>query len=187
MDKYFHPTCWVCSYHILVKRCRREKYWSCNLLHVRLCNMHRDCCLIFIWNKVEFRLKHIEAEAKWPPFARRHFQMDFLEWKYMYFDKISLKCDPRGPINYILELVQIMVWNRPDDMPLSEPMVVRLPTHVCITRPQWVKNDNANIFVRQYTSLTDGGTATRLVANQREVMTRLLELLYVLNTKRNIF
>ena len=29
---------------------------------------------------------HIEAETKWPPFSRRHFQMDFLEWKYMNFD-----------------------------------------------------------------------------------------------------
>ena len=36
-------------------------------------------------------------------------------------------------------------------------------------------------------SLTDTGALGRLVANQREVMTRLLELLYVLNIKRNIF
>ena len=37
------------------------------------------------------------------------------------------------------------------------------------------------------TSLTDTDATRRLVANQREVMTRLLELLYVLNIKRNIF
>ena len=30
--------------------------------------------------------QHIEAETKWPPFSRRHFQMDFLEWKCMNFD-----------------------------------------------------------------------------------------------------
>ena len=30
--------------------------------------------------------KHIEAEIKWPPFSRRHFQMHFPEWKYMNFD-----------------------------------------------------------------------------------------------------
>ena len=29
---------------------------------------------------------HIEAETKWPPFSRRHFQMHFLEWKCMNFD-----------------------------------------------------------------------------------------------------
>ena len=30
-------------------------------------------------------LKHIEAETKWTPFRRRHFQMHFLEWKYVNF------------------------------------------------------------------------------------------------------
>ena len=30
--------------------------------------------------------QHIEAETKWPPFSRRHFQMGFLEWKCMNFD-----------------------------------------------------------------------------------------------------
>ena len=36
-------------------------------------------------------------------------------------------------------LVQIMAWCLPGDKPLSEPMVVSLPMHICITRPQWVK------------------------------------------------
>ena len=38
----------------------------------------------------------------------------------------------------------------------------------------------------QWASLTDTNATRRLVANQREIMTRLLELLYVLNIKRNI-
>ena len=50
--------------------------------------------------------------------------------------KILLKFVPRGPINYIPALVQIMAWCRPGDKPLSEPMVVSLPTHICVTRPQ---------------------------------------------------
>ena len=33
---------------------------------------------------------------------------------------------------------QLMAWCRPGDKPLSEPMMVRLPTHICITRSQWV-------------------------------------------------
>ena len=33
-----------------------------------------------------------------------------------------------------------MAWRRPGDKPLSEPMMVRLPTHICVTRPQWVNN-----------------------------------------------
>ena len=32
-----------------------------------------------------------------------------------------------------------MAWRRPGDKPLSEPMMVSLLTHICVTRPQWVK------------------------------------------------
>ena len=53
--------------------------------------------------------------------------------------KISIKFVPKGPINNIPSLVQIMAWRRPGDKPLSEPMVVSLPTHICVTRPQWIK------------------------------------------------
>ena len=52
--------------------------------------------------------------------------------------KISLKFVPKGPINNIPVLVQIMDWRRPGDKPLSEPMKVSLATHICVTRPQWV-------------------------------------------------
>ena len=45
--------------------------------------------------------------------------------------KISLKFVPKGPVNNIPALVQIMAWRRPGDKPLSEPMMTRLPTHVC--------------------------------------------------------
>ena len=41
--------------------------------------------------------------------------------------------------NNIPALVQIMAWRRPGDKPLSEPMMVNLLTHICVTRPQWVK------------------------------------------------
>ena len=52
--------------------------------------------------------------------------------------EISLKFVPKGPINNIPALVQIMAWHQPGDKPLSEPMMVRLPTHICVTRPQRV-------------------------------------------------
>ena len=58
--------------------------------------------------------------------------------------KNSLKFVPRGPINNIPALVQIMAWRRPGDKPLYEPMMFRLPTHICVTRPQWV-----NIILRR--------------------------------------
>ena len=54
--------------------------------------------------------------------------------------KLSLKFVPRGPINNIPALVQIMAWRRLGDKPLSEPMMDSLPTHICVTRPQRVKS-----------------------------------------------
>ena len=53
-----------------------------------------------------------------------------------------MKFVPRGQINNIPSLVQIMAWHRPGDKPSSEAMMVSLLTHICITRPQWVKAAN---------------------------------------------
>ena len=73
----------------------------------------------------------------------QHFADDII--KRIFFNenvwisiKISLKFVPKGPNNNISALVQIMAWRRPGDKPLSEPMMVSLPTHKCATRPQWV-------------------------------------------------
>ena len=51
--------------------------------------------------------------------------------------KISLEVVPKGPINNIPALVELMAWCRPG-VPLSEPMMISSLTHMCITRPQWV-------------------------------------------------
>ena len=37
-----------------------------------------------------------------------------------------------------LTMVQVIAWYRPRDKPLSEPMIISLPAHICVTRPQWV-------------------------------------------------
>ena len=59
----------------------------------------------------------------------RHFPDDnfkciFLNKNLWNSIKISLKFVPKGPINNIPALVQIMAWRRPGDKPLSEPMMV---------------------------------------------------------------
>ena len=41
-------------------------------------------------------------------------------------------------INNIQALVQIMAWRRPGDKSLSEPMMLSLLMHICVTPPQWV-------------------------------------------------
>ena len=73
-----------------------------------------------------------------------HFADDIFKWIFLNENaripiKILLKFVPQGPINNIPALVQKMAWRRPGDKPLSGPMMVRLPTHICVTRPQWVK------------------------------------------------
>ena len=67
----------------------------------------------------------------------------FSSMKMFEFFKISLKFVPKGQINNIPALVQIMAWRRSGDKPLSEPMMVSLPTHICVTRPQRV---NASFY-----------------------------------------
>ena len=67
--------------------------------------------------------------------------MYFLEWKSVNFAyKIPLIFVPKGQINNVPALVQIMAWRRPGDKPLSEPMMDKIPTHICVTRPQWVNS-----------------------------------------------
>ena len=72
----------------------------------------------------------------WMPLRRR--QCIFLNENVWISIKMSLKFVPTGPINNIPALVQIMAWRRPGDKPLSEALMVNLPTHICFSRPQWV-------------------------------------------------
>ena len=53
--------------------------------------------------------------------------------------KFSLKYVHKGPIDNTPALVEIMAWRRSGDKPLSQPMMISLPTHICVTRPQCVK------------------------------------------------
>ena len=80
-----------------------------------------------------------------PRRSRRHFADDifkriFLKANVRISIKISLKFDPKSPIDNIPPLFQIMAWRRPGDKPLSEAMMVSLLTHICVTRLQWVKH-----------------------------------------------
>ena len=80
----------------------------------------------------------------------RHFADDifnsiFLNEHIWIPIKISLKFVSKGSINNIPALVEIMAWCRPGDKPLSEPMMVNLPTHICVTRPQWLKNERKKL------------------------------------------
>ena len=80
-------------------------------------------------------LKTLMTKQNGSHFADDTFKRIFLNENV----RISLKFVSKGPINNIPVFVQIRAWRRPGDRPLSEPMMTRLPTHVCVTRPPWVK------------------------------------------------
>ena len=63
------------------------------------------------------------------PFSSRNENCSIL-------NTFSLKYVRKGPIDNNQALVQIMAWRRSGDKPLSEPMMVSLLTHICVTRPQ---------------------------------------------------
>ena len=46
-----------------------------------------------------------------------------------------MKFVPKGLINNVPALVQIMAWRRPGDKPLPEQMLVSLLMHICVTQP----------------------------------------------------
>ena len=74
--------------------------------------------------------KHTKAETKWPNFLDVIFKCIFLNENVWISIKISLKFVPKGPINNIQALVQIMAQSQPGDEPLSEALMVRLSTHM---------------------------------------------------------
>ena len=99
-----------------------------------------DHCSSIVWY---YALKNFNTLR--PRQIGRHFADDifnciFLNENVWIPIRISLKFVPKGPINNIPALVQIMAWRRPGDKPLSESMMVSLPTHICVTRPQWVNS-----------------------------------------------
>ena len=89
-------------------------------------------------------VKYVTVNTLRPRQNGRHFTDDIFKCIFLNENagillKISLKFVPKVRINNIPALVQIMAWRRPGDKPLSEPMMVSLLTHICVTRPQWVK------------------------------------------------
>ena len=70
------------------------------------------------------------------------FKYIFLNENVRIFIEISPNFVPKGLINNISALVQIMAWHWLGNKPLSAPMMVRLLMHICVTLPQWVNDGN---------------------------------------------
>ena len=89
-------------------------------------------------------------------FADGTFNRIFVNENVRISIKFSLTFVPRGPINNIPALIQIMAWHRPGDKPLSEPMIVSLMMHICFTRLQWVNFDSICVNTNWIKILPDG-------------------------------
>ena len=65
---------------------------------------------------------------------------DAFSWMKIYWFRIEFHWSLFSgfPISNMPALVQITAWCRPDNKPLSEPMMIILLRHICLTRPQWV-------------------------------------------------
>ena len=74
----------------------------------------------------------LRQRQNWQHFPNDIFKRIFFNENVWISMTISLKFVPKGPVNNIPALVLIMAWSRPGDNPLSEPIMVTLPTHVCI-------------------------------------------------------
>ena len=105
----------------------------------KLCTSLAFGCFVLVLIDVTHVLNTLRPRQNARRFPHDIFKRTFLNENIRIPIKVSLKFVPKGPINNISALVQIMAWRRPGDKPLSEPMIVKLPTHVCVTRPQWVK------------------------------------------------
>ena len=107
-------------------------------------------CLMAWQHNTFTSLNSLRPRQNRPHFADDIFMCIFLNENVWISIKISLKFVPKGPINNIPALIQIMAWRRSGDKSLSEPMVVRLPTHICVSRSQWVNMLNCFKYYRRY-------------------------------------
>ena len=107
----------------------------------------------YAFQHVVCKMAAILSRSKWlntlrPRQNRRHFADNIFKCILLNENvwialRISLKFVPKVRIINMPSLVQIMAWCRPGDKPLSEPVVISLPTHICVTRPQWVNQTGA--------------------------------------------
>ena len=102
-----------------------------------------DGSLIFLWNYPQLNvtgLNTLRPRQNGRHFTEDNFKCIFLNENVWIPISVSLKFVPKCLINNNPALVQIMAWRRPGDKPLSEPMMVSLPTHIGVKRPQWVNS-----------------------------------------------
>ena len=112
-----------------------------NTIQVPVSHLTASLCILpdnlLFWQTVSFpssRLSHWGRDK-----MAVIFQTTFLNtfsWVKMYEfrSRFHLSLFLSFELRVSQHLVQIMAWRRPGDKPLSEPMMVILSTHICVTR-----------------------------------------------------
>ena len=86
---------------------------------------HNVCVLTQIWSKfAPLGFNTLRPRQNGRQFPDDICKRIFLNQNVRILINISLEFVPKGPINNIPALVQIMAWRRPGDKPLSETMLV---------------------------------------------------------------
>ena len=111
-----------------------SKYLVMIIVDINLCLSLMYPDLPALWYVNTLRLRQDGCQ-----FPDDIFKCIFLNDNVWILHEISLKFASKGPINNIPALVQIIAWRHPGSKPLSEPMIVSLLIHICVTRPEWVK------------------------------------------------
>ena len=137
-----------------------SRYLSRRVINIVCLNIECDCCCVLclyascVCTSLFDILysKYLTINTLRPRQDGHYFADDVLKCIFLNENvwislKIPLKFVPRGPINNIPALVQIMAWRRPGDKPLSAQMLVFVATHICVTRPQWVKIDSWRVVI----------------------------------------
>ena len=127
--------------HTLYNKYESYTWWSFWGKHWYIC-IFNFCSTLSMYQSPEILYGRQEPDIPTtlrPRQNGRHFTDDIFKRIFMNENiwipiKISLKFVHKGSIDNIPALVQIMAWRHPGDKPLSEPIMVNLPTHICVTR-----------------------------------------------------
>ena len=127
---YFFSTFQICSdvgSYLLALCC--YIWWVISCCKQQLCQKNKQThCLCNFWSNdtggYTF-LNTLRPRQNGRHFADDTFKCIFLNENVWIVSKISLNFDPKGSIDDITALVQIMAWRLIGDKPLSEPMLIR--------------------------------------------------------------
>ena len=124
------------------------------LVYIQLCTNKHSMRNYLKGSTTWYKINHVSGDHNTlrPRQNGRHFadilKCIFLNENVWIPIEILLKFVPNNNNDNIPALVWIMAWRRPDNKPLSEPMMVRLPAHICVTRPQWIKRHRVHWSLR---------------------------------------